>query len=197
MASLVPVTISRPMRSPTGSWLAAATSPARVASPVPNSAPPINGTKGTPLPSETRRARQDKKKLSLAFFRGDAALDKYQKHDKQAPEDPVDSASATASSRSLSKDRGKNGPTSPPPPSSIEALPRIRHEASQHSLARSQSHGQSIDGRPMTGKSGRSEKSEHQKTANSMRKRLSLLKIGKKSSRSSVKSHAGNTLVEE
>jgi dedicator of cytokinesis protein 3 len=200
MASIMPVPYSQPLRSPTGSWLAAATSPSRVASPVPIASPQINGTIGAPAATETRPVRQDKKRLSLSFFtKGDIAPDKERKAEKQTTEDYLDTASTTTSSRSRSKDTARNrlsflAPNSPPP----EALPTFPHSSSQHSLALAQSRGQSIDGRPVTGKSGKGEKAESKKgTGSSVKKRLSLMGIGKKSSKSSVKSRVDNTLVEE
>jgi dedicator of cytokinesis protein 3 len=146
---------------------------------------------------ETRPVRQDKKRLSLSFFsKGDAAPDKERKPDRQTADDNVETESMTASSRSRSKDTAKNrlsflGATSPPP----EALPAFP-PSDGNSLAHSR--GQSIDGRPLTSKSGKSEKSEGRKgTASSVKKRLSLMGIGKKSSKSSVRSRVDNTLVEE
>jgi dedicator of cytokinesis protein 3 len=199
MASLVPVPYSQPLRSPTGSWLAMATSPSRVASPLPTTTPQVNGTTGTPPSNETRPLRQDKKRLSLSFFsKGDVTTEKERKPEKKTSED-FDTASTTTTSRSRSKDTSKNrlsflAQTSPPP----EALPSFPHSASQNSLALAQSRGQSIDGRPATSKSGKSEKSENRKgSGSSVKKRLSLMGIGKKSSKSSVKSRVDNTLVEE
>lgn len=139
--------------------------------------------------------RQDKKRLSLSFFsKGDASPDKERKPERQTTDDHAETESVTASSRSRSKDTAKNrlsflGATSPPP----EALPAFPPSGSQHSLR-----GQSIDGRPVTSKSGKSEKSEGKKgTASSVKKRLSLMGIGKKSSKSSVRSRVDNALVEE
>ena len=196
----MPIPYLQPLRSPTGSWLAAATSPSRVASPVPIASPQGNGTIANTATSETRPVRQDKKRLSLSFFtKGDISPEKERKPEKQTPEEYLDAASTTASSRSRSKDTSKNrlsllASTSPPP----EALPTFPHSASQHSLALAHSRAQSIDGRPVTGKSGKSEKAESKKSASSsVKKRLSLMGIGKKSSKSSVKSRVDNTLVEE
>jgi dedicator of cytokinesis protein 3 len=165
---------------------------------VPVASPQVNGTVGTPTITEARPARQDKKRLSLSFFsKGDAASEKDRKSEKHVAEDRSDATSTTTTSRSRSKDTAKNrlswlGSTSPPP----EALPTFPHSASQHSLALAQSRGQSIDGRPATGKSEKSE-SKKSSTGSSVKKRLSLMGIGKKSSKSSVKSRMDNTLVEE
>lgn len=205
MASLAPIPYSQPLRSPTGSWLAAATSPSQITSPVTITSPQANGSIGTPAATETRPVRQDKKRLSLSFFtKGDISPEKERRSEKQSTEDQFDTASTTTTttttSRSRSKDTARNrlsflASTSPPP----EALPTFPHSASQHSLALAHSRAQSTDNsRPVTSKSGKSEKVESKKgTGSSVKKRLSLMGIGKKSSKSSVKSRVDNTLVEE
>jgi hypothetical protein len=53
-----------------------------------------------------------------------------------------------------------------------------------------------VDTRPQTSKSGRSEKSNHDRKG-SIRKRLSSLAIGKKSSKSSVRGRTVDALAEE
>lgn len=197
----MPVILPQPIRSPTGSWLAAATSPSRVASPVSNPIPQVNGTRVSSPVSEARPARQDKKRLSLAFFSKSGSTDeappeKERKAEKPTKEEHPDAASTTASSRSRSKDTTKNrlslsflAPTSPTP----EALP---HFPSQQSLKQANNRGQSIDSRPETSKSGKSEKSDHHRKG-SVKKRLSILNIGKKSSKSSVRGRVDDTLAEE
>lgn len=210
LANLMPVAVTRSVRSPTGSWLAAATSPSRVASPTPNSAPQVNGARASP-PTEVRPARQDKKRLSLAFFSkgttGDTTGEKEHKAEKKSTEDHLDAASTTTSSRSRSKETTKNrlslsflAPNSPPP----EALPHFPSQAaSQQSLGQGSSRSQGVDGRPETsksgksGKSGKSEKSELHRRGGSMKKRLSVLGIGKKTSKNNVKGRVDDTLAEE
>lgn len=210
----MPVNIGPMIRSPTNSWL-----PTAVASPLrssPTFHPPgqANGTR-VKSPSSERPARQDKKRLSLAFFKGgsinetsDQKSTKAElKAEKQATaEELLDAVSSTASSRSRSKDRSRNrlslsflAPTSPP----VEALPAFPgQQSNQHggSGSYAQSRSQSIDSRPetSTSKSVKSGKSDHQKKGSSVRKRLSILHIGKKSSKNSVKGRGVNdTLMEE
>lgn len=211
----MPVTVvPQPVRSPTGSWLASATATSRVASPTPNSTPQLNGTSiASPVP-DSRPARQDKKRMSLSFFGIGAPTgeddskhsDKDRKQEKDGPDDDVDAASTSASSRSRSKDRSKSrlsrslvSPASPIP----EALPHFPSQptSSQHSLAkvrsRASSRGQSVDGRPQTSKSIKSEKSDGHSRSSSVKKRLSNFYLGKKSSKASVRGRMDDTLQEE
>ncbi|CAI6265524.1 unnamed protein product [Periconia digitata] len=197
LAHLAPAMLPALPRSPTGSWLAAATSPSRNVTP-PNNTPQINGGArvNSPVP-EPRPTRQDKKRLSLSFF--NKADDEATKPDKDKERD----TSTTASSRSHSKDTAKNrlslsllNATSPTP----EALPTFPNSMSQHSLALAQSRGQSIDGRPQTGKSTKSAKSDktiQQSMGNSMKKRLSFMSMGKKKSKTSFKGRLDGALAEE
>lgn len=195
------------VRSPTGSWLAAtAVSPPQVTSPAVASASQVNGTRVVSPPPEKRPARQDKKRLSLAFFKGGSTSETPSEPKVEKPtteEQPIDTVSTTTSSRSRSKDNTKTSnrmslsflasPTSPP----IEALPRFPSQpSSQHSLSQGLSRSQSTDKRPETSKSGKSEKSDHTRRG-SVRKRLSILNIGKKSSKNSVKGRVDDTLAEE
>ncbi|KAF2866220.1 hypothetical protein BDV95DRAFT_215682 [Massariosphaeria phaeospora] len=239
LATLLPIATVHPLRSPTGSWLAAATSPTRVASPASGSASQVNGTRVASPISEGRPMRQDKKRRSLAFFKGASTSDapsdpkgekekekvKEKEPPKQAPVQDDAASTRTSTSRSRSKDPSSTlnrlslsflASSSPPP----EALPHfpIQHpqhphqqqyaSSSQYSLARgggddvvqtsksrSRSRSQSIDLRPDTSKS---EKSEYSRKG-SVKKRLSFMKIGKKSSKSSVRGRGGvdDTLAEE
>jgi len=202
----MPVNNGPAMLSPTDSWLPTTTSPRR-GSPVPISPNQVNGTR-VKSPGSDRPARQDKKRLSLAFFKASTSENSEHKPSKAEPtaEKPaaeeLDAESSRASSRSRSKDRSKNrlslsflAPTSPP----VEALPAFPGKQSNQNGGGSsvQSRSQSIDSRPETSKSGKSEKSEHHRKG-SVRKRLSILQIGKKSSKNSVKARsADDTLVEE
>ncbi|ORY11651.1 hypothetical protein BCR34DRAFT_483858 [Clohesyomyces aquaticus] len=203
LATLTPVNPGQMLRSPTGSWLVNATSPTRsiVTSPISATANQVNGTRVVSPPPEGRPARQDKKRLSLAFFKGGSTTEPQadKKAEKQAPEEQSDAVSTSASSRrSRSKDNNKHrlswlNHASPDP---VPVPPRSQ-SISQTSLTQSQSQrSQSTDARPETSKSGKSDKSDHQKKG-SMRKRLSILNIGKKSSKTSVKSRMDDTLTEE
>jgi dedicator of cytokinesis protein 3 len=163
---------------------------------------------------DVRPARQDKKRMSLSFFgigapTGDEDSkhsEKERKQEKTAAEDSADTASTSASSRSRSKDRSRNrlsrslvSPASPVP----EALPHFPSQltSSQNSLAkvrsRASSRGQSVDGRPQTSKSVKSERFEVQSRSSSVKKRLSNFYIGKKSSKASVRGRVDDTLEEE
>lgn len=166
-----------------------------------------------------------KKRLSLAFFKSGSSTEvqSERKPEKNGKDeyDQLDAISIATSSRSRSKDRkglrnrsqskgdGKSSnrlslsflaPSSPP----LEALPQTfplppqSASQSQHSLNHNQSPIQ--EKRPETSKSVKSAKSEQPTTKSSggsMRKRLSILNIGKKSSKSSFKGKVGNTLQEE
>ncbi|KAF2105524.1 hypothetical protein BDV96DRAFT_360065 [Lophiotrema nucula] len=205
LATLMPVNPGQTLRSPTGSWLAAATDPSRVASPTPALSPQVNGTPrvASPIP-DGRPARQDKKRRSLAFFKGGSISEpQTEKKPEKIVDDQVDIASITTSSRSRSKDNSKNrlslsflAPTSPTP----EALPQMPNPISQtisqstsHASLSKASRSQSRESRPDTSKS---DKSDHHRKG-SMRKRLSILNIGKKPSKSSVKGRVDDTLAEE
>jgi dedicator of cytokinesis protein 3 len=156
-----------------------------------------------------RPARQDKKRLSLAFLTkgvlmGETDKDKNDKADKNSTDDQ-DAASVSTSTRSASKEISRHrlslsflhtAPVTPNSPAP-EALPAFSSSAnhshsnlSQSSLSRSQSQSQ----RPETSKSVKSESS---KKGSSMKKRLSFMNITKKSSKSSVRGKHQDTLMEE
>ncbi|KAH7392512.1 hypothetical protein BKA66DRAFT_607037 [Pyrenochaeta sp. MPI-SDFR-AT-0127] len=205
LSVLMPPNMPPAVRSPTGSWLAGATSRSQVASPTPEDAP-VNGTRITSPVPDGRASRQDKKRLSLAFLTkgvlvGDADREKDSKSEKPNNDDNV---SVAASTRSHSKEINRNRlslsflnhtPSSPQP----EALPSFPAKAkevnvsnqSQSSLHRTPSHK-----RPETSKSVKSDKSLASRT-DSVKKRLSFMNISKKSSKSSVKGRVDDTLVEE
>lgn len=209
LATLVPANQGPLIRSPTGSWLASTASVAQPAFSVSSPSSQVNGTKArSPTREGGRPARQDKKRRSLAFFRGGSTSEAPSDVKPEKPAaDPQqsDAASTNASSRSRSKDNSKSqnrislsflGPTSPTP----EALPHFPSQhSSQQSLNMQHRRSQSTERRPATGKSGKSgksEKSEHHRKG-SVRKRLSILNIGKKSSKTNVKGRVGDTLTEE
>ncbi|KAF2470693.1 uncharacterized protein BDR25DRAFT_342964 [Lindgomyces ingoldianus] len=200
LATLMPVNPGQMMRSPTGSWLVNAASPSLVTSPASVPTNHVNGTRVASPPPEGRPARQDKKRLSLAFFKGGSTSEHQtdRKPEKQAAEEQVDAVSTTTSSRSRSKENSRHrlsflnlaSPEAIPLPPSSQSI-------SQNSLGQTHSQrSQSTDARPETSKSGKSDKSDHQKKGG-MRKRLSILNIGKKTSKTSVKSRVDDTLTEE
>ncbi|KAJ4368843.1 Deoxycytidine kinase 1 [Neocucurbitaria cava] len=200
---LTPPNMPPAVQSPTGSWLAAATSRSQLASPTPDDSQ-VNGTRiASPVP-DGRASRQDKKRLSLAFLTkgvlmGDGEKDQESKVDKPSTEDDDSAATSTRSqSREVSRNRLSlsflnHTPISPQP----EALPsfpsnHVSHASqSQSSLQRTTSHK-----RPETSKSGKSDKSLTSRTG-SVKKRLSFMNISKKSSKSSVRGRVDDTLVEE
>ncbi|PSN61283.1 hypothetical protein BS50DRAFT_639523 [Corynespora cassiicola Philippines] len=133
LSQLMPVNHFQPVRSPTASWLVAAQQ-SRVASPTSPPNAQVNGTRVISPPPDGRPARQDKKRLSLAFFtkgglNGDthsvksgkesgkdastkeasaskeASIKQSQKQQQQLTHDELlDAASISTSTRSRSKD---------------------------------------------------------------------------------------------
>lgn len=225
---LMPANPEYIVRSPTGSWLAATASAANLLTSSGHETQ-VNGTRVTsPTPTvESRPARQDKKRLSLAFFKSGSSIEvqperKPEKNGKDEY-DQLDAVSIATSSRSRSKDRkglrnrsrskgeAKSSnrlslsflaPSSPPVEALPQSFPIQSHSAShsQHSLSQVTSKPQSTEKRPETSKSVKSAKSEQQNPKSGgggMRKRLSILNIGKKSSKSSFKGKAAGTLQEE
>ncbi|KAF2829927.1 hypothetical protein CC86DRAFT_317299 [Ophiobolus disseminans] len=207
LAILTPLNMAPAMRSPTGSWLAAATSRSQIASPTPEDSQQNGARVTSPVPNG-RPARQDKKRLSLAFLTkgvlmGESEKDKESKADKQSIDD-YDTSSTSESTRSASKEISRNrlslsflhtNPTTPNSPAP-EALPAFTasnkasdSNLSQSSAARASSHSK----RPETSKSGKSESS----MKGSVKKRLSFMNITKKSSKSSVRGRPHDTLMEE
>jgi dedicator of cytokinesis protein 3 len=165
----------------------------------------------SPVP-EQRKARSEKKRASLGFFgkiptdgTATPVKEKEDKAPKPFANKPLDAVSSAASSRSHSKDATENRLSfsfathvSPTP----EALPPFPSQTpSQLSLTRTQSHRQSFDSRPPTGKSMKSDKSvptQTQSMGSSMMKRLSFMSIGKKKSKNSFKGRGfDDTLAEE
>lgn len=201
----MPVPAVQPARSPT-------LSPSRVLSPSPHSTPKTNGTRTHTPATDVRPVRQDKKRMSLSFFGIGAPTTEGASQpsikDASPPEpDNIDATSTTATSRSHSKDRSNQNRLSrgPPVPTSpvLEALPHFQApppSSSPRNLSkvrsRASSRGQSVDGRPTTGKSEKSEGGKS-RSSNSMKKRLSNLYLGKKSSKGSVRGRVGATLTEE
>lgn len=185
--------------------MVAATSRSHMASPTPDDRQP-NGTGVTSPVTNGRPARQDKKRLSLAFLTKGVLMgegDKENKAEKQSTDDP-DSSSISGSTRSASKEVSRHrlslsflhqSPVTPNSPAP-EALPafstsnNVSHSnLSQSSLARSASQSK----RPETSKSIKSETSRK----GSITKRLSFMNISKKSSKSSVRGKQQDTLMEE
>jgi dedicator of cytokinesis protein 3 len=206
LSILTPLNMAPAMLSPTDSWVAAVTARS-LASPTPDDYQ-MNGSRvNSPMPNG-RPARQDKKRLSLAFLTkgvlmGEPDKEKESKADKQSM-DEYESSSAS-STRSVSKDAGRNrlslsflhanNPATPNSPAP-EALPAFtasnnasQSNISQTSLGRTASQSK----RSETGKSGKSDGSMR----GSVKKRLSFMNISKKSSKSSVRGRAPDTLVEE
>ncbi|KAH5044531.1 hypothetical protein HBI75_023300 [Parastagonospora nodorum] len=210
LSVLAPLNMAPMMRSPTGSWIATTASRSHLASPTPDDNQP-NGTRVTSPQPNGRPARQDKKRLSLAFLTkgvlmGESDKDKDKDKDKDvkpADNDNNDASSISTSTRSPSKEVSRhrlslsflNHATTPVTPSSPapEALPAFQN-MSQTSLGRTPS----TTKRPETGGS-KSLKSESSggNMKGSMKKRLSFMTIGKKRSRSSVRPKQQDTLMEE
>lgn len=193
------------MRSPTGSWLVNATPNSNLAADPPDSAQ-VNGTPRVASPTKDPASRRDKnKRLSLAFFQKSPNPDQpngQNKPEKDEKETDTTSQSASSLSQSHTRRRSKDlthkesktsnrlswlGPSS----STTEVLPPQQQPSSQ---ANSRSHSV-VDHRPETGRSEtqKSEKSEKGavKRGSSVRKRLSLLNIGKKGSREKIKGMRG------
>jgi len=152
-----------------------------------------------------RPARQDKKRLSLAFLTKGVLMGEPDKDKdvKPAEDDNNDASSISTSTRSPSKEVSRhrlslsflNHATTPVTPGSPapEALPAFQN-MSQTSLGRTPS----TTKRPETGGS-KSLKSESSggNLKGSMKKRLSFMTMGKKRSRSSVRPKQQDTLMEE
>ncbi|KAF1852032.1 uncharacterized protein K460DRAFT_299706 [Cucurbitaria berberidis CBS 394.84] len=190
-----------PIRSPTGSWLVAATSRPQRASPTPDDTQ-VNGTRMTSPAPDRRASRQDKKRLSLAFLTkgvlmGDAVKEQETKSDKRSMDDDESVATSTRSpSREMSRNRLSlsflnHTPNSPQP----EALPSFpSNHVSHSSQSPSSLQRTTSNKRPETSKSGKSDKSSR---TGSVKKRLSFMNITKKSSKNSVRGRVNDTLVEE
>ena len=195
------------MRSPTGSWLAAASGRSQIASPTPEDHR-ANGTRvTTPVPGDKPT---HKKRLSLAFLpkgslMGEPEKEKEVKVDGQ-PAEEQDESSTTTSTRSASRDASRNrlslsflhtAPVTPNSPAP-EALPAFHpsRNTSQSNLSHTSAQRDPSVGRPETSKSVKSGKSETSKKG-SVKKRLSFMNISKKSSKSSVRGRAHDTLMEE
>ncbi|KAF9698431.1 hypothetical protein EKO04_003507 [Ascochyta lentis] len=203
LAALAPPNAHPQTRSPTGSWLATATSRSRVASPVPDDQQ-INGARVTSPAPDGRPTRQDKKKMSLAFLTKGVITGEPQSDKENRREDVTalahsadDSESSTTSthSRSRSKDTNRTRlslsflrPSSP-----LEALPNFASSENVSGMSRAASQ----KSRPDTSKSGKSGDGTSKK--GSVKKRLSFMSISKKSSKSSVRGRGrvDDMLVEE
>jgi dedicator of cytokinesis protein 3 len=193
------------LRSPTGSWLAAATSRSQIASPTPDETQ-VNGDRGASPVLNGRPSRQDKKRLSLAFLTkeflmGEPDKEKEKETKAEKPSAVDDDTSTTVSSRSRSKETHTRNrlslsflnhtPSSPQP----EALPSFPSQ-SQPNRSDGSLQRQTSQKRPETIKSQKSDKSLSSRT-DSVKKRLSFMHMSKKSSKSSVRGRVDDTLVEE
>jgi dedicator of cytokinesis protein 3 len=187
------------MRSPTTSWLAAS-SPSLVTSPI---APPTNHSNGTQtsVVPEIKPSRHEKNRLSLTFLKRSSVSEPREgrKQTKPAVEEDVENQSNRASSHSGSKDTGKHRLSFLRQTSTNESAPAPSQPQNQ-SLVQTQIQSrssQSIDRRPETSKSEQSSSHSFGNRVGSVRKRLSLLHIGRKASKNSVKGRLDETLAEE
>ncbi|OAL50281.1 hypothetical protein IQ07DRAFT_680588 [Pyrenochaeta sp. DS3sAY3a] len=208
LSVLMPLNMAPAIRSPTGSWLASATSRSQATSPIHDDSQ-VNGTRVVSPVPDGRASRQDKKRLSLAFLTkgvliGDTGKEK-EKDTKFEKRSTDDDESVATSTRSHSKEISRNrlslsflnhAPSSPQP----EALPSFpMHDAMRATNSQSSLQRTSSQKRPETSKSGKSGKSDKSGTSrtSSVKKRLSFMNISKKSSKSSVRDRVDDTLVEE
>jgi len=199
LTALMPGSQGPLMRSPTTSWLAASP-PSLVTSPI---APPtnhINGTQTSVVP-EIKPGRHEKNRLSLTFLKRGSVSEPREgrKQTKPAVEEDVENQSNRESSRSRSKDAGKHRLSFLHQTSTNESAPAPSQPQNQ-SLVQTQTQSrssQSIDRRPETSKSEQSSSHSFGNRVGSVRKRLSLLHIGKKASKNSVKGRFDETLAEE
>jgi dedicator of cytokinesis protein 3 len=135
---------------------------------------------------------------------GDAEKEKESMMDKQTTDDN-DTSSISTSTGSASNETSRKrvslgllhpgpGTSMSPPP---EALPAFqRPPVSQSNVSQTSIQRQLSGRRPETSKSVKSGKSETSRTE-SVKKRLSFMNISKKSSKSSVRGRAHDTLIEE
>lgn len=199
LTALMPSSQGPMVRSPTSSWLAAS-SPSLVTSPAVSPANHINGTQPSVLP-EIKPGRHEKNRLSLTFLKRGSMSESREgrKPAKPAVEEDVENQSNRASSRSRSKDTGKHRLSFLHHASTNESAPAPSQSPNQ-GLTQTQSRSsgsQSAERRPDTGKSEQSSSHSFGTRVGSVRKRLSLLHIGKKASKNSVKGRVDETLAEE
>lgn len=199
LTALMPGSQGPLMRSPTTSWLAAS-SPSLVTNPI---APPINHINGTQtsVVPEIKPGRHEKNRLSLTFLKRGSVGEPREgrKQTKPAVEEDVENQSNRASSHSGSKDTGKHRLSFLHQTSTNESAPAPSQPQNQ-SLVQTQTQSrssQSIDRRPETSKSEQSSSHSFGNRVGSVRKRLSLLHIGRKASKNSVKGRLDETLAEE
>lgn len=203
LAHLAPPNALQQTRSPTSSWLAAATSRSHVTSPTPEDQQ-VNGSRVTSPTPDGRPARQDKRRMSLAFLTkgvitGESQTEKDSGRDELTalpqPADDTESTTASTHSRSRSKDTNRTRlslsflrPSSP-----LEALPDFASSENVSGMSRAASQ----KSRPETSKSDRSGDGTARK--GSVKKRLSFMSISKKSSKNSVggRGRVDDVLVEE
>jgi dedicator of cytokinesis protein 3 len=200
LAVLMPVVAGTPAAgSSTGSWPTGVRSGSRGATPTQEDQH-VNGTRPTSLLADDRPVRQDKKRLSLAFLTkgvtgGDsdkprASQDTSSRAPAPASEDTHDTQSIATTTRSRSKEtsRSRLSLSFLRPSSPLEALPSFN--SADHANG-------GPDKKRAASKSGRSDISDTSRKG-SVKKRLSFMSIGKKSSEHSAKGRqTQSALVEE
>ncbi|KAF2803496.1 uncharacterized protein BDZ99DRAFT_426873 [Mytilinidion resinicola] len=200
LAALSPSSQNTLLRSPTASWLVAS-EPSRGASPV---AAPLSQTNGTHVTSSSDARPtpgHQKNRLSLTFLKkGSVSEQQEGRQNSKTAVDEEDTQSNAASSRSRSKDAGKQHRLSflhhTPTNESLPQPPAT--QAPSQAKSQTQSHrSQSSERRPETGRSEQSSNQSFGDRVGNVRKRLSLLHIGKKPSKASVKGRYDETLTEE
>ncbi|KAF2130783.1 hypothetical protein P153DRAFT_395209 [Dothidotthia symphoricarpi CBS 119687] len=201
LAVLAPANVRPSLQSPASSWVDSTISRSRMVSPALDEQ--VNGTSITSSVLNGRPARQDKKRLSLAFLTKGVLMGDTDKPKEQDPKPSLDYApdadSETSSvhsrGRSKSKEYSRNRlslnflrPTSP-----LEALPNFSTSSIANETEdvgrRSLSRAPSYKSKPETD-------GDDVQRKGSMKKRLSFMNISKKSSKTSVKSRVDNVLVE-
>ncbi|KAF2205630.1 hypothetical protein GQ43DRAFT_477220 [Delitschia confertaspora ATCC 74209] len=178
-------------------WLSSPTSPSLVASSTSAPAALANGTKLSSPVSE-----EHKKRPSLAFFKSIPSRDSQETPKiGHAIEVQMESISKTSSSRGRSKSTSKPR-LSLHQESPVKALPtpppQARHQHTPSHFSQGKGLRSQIEARPETSMSDKSENQGYGSgRKGSMRKRLSMMGIGKKASKNSVKGRVEDTLVEE
>jgi dedicator of cytokinesis protein 3 len=200
LAVLMPVVAGTPAAgSSTGSWPTGVRSGSRGATPTQEDQH-VNGTRPTSPLADDRPVRQDKKRLSLAFLTksvtgGDsdkprASQDTSSRAPAPASEDTHDTQSIATTTRSRSKEtsRSRLSLSFLRPSSPLEALPSFN--SADHANG-------GPEKKRAASKSGRSDISDTSRKG-SVKKRLSFMSIGKKSSEHSTKGRqTQSALVEE
>ncbi|KAF2460451.1 hypothetical protein BDY21DRAFT_369462 [Lineolata rhizophorae] len=180
LASMAPPPLGHLSKSPSTSWFVNSPTPPKAPSPVP--APShIRETSVGQSNSDGRPVRHEKNRMSLTFLKRGSFMERESRKESRPSVDHDDGNS----SRSRSKDAGRKRLSFLP--SNAEGM-----ISRQSSVTRSHS----TDERPDTGKTDLSS-SQTVDRVGSVKKRLSLLNIGKKSSKNSVKGRMGESVAEE